>query len=153
MPRFSKAPGFYHDTRDTFGRAILYGCRYEFCRNKDDGQVNMTGDGACGRIAGNTLDFLVAGIDRINISLIAYDEILKDSIPTLERVRRCADNSDSVRVKKEIYGSSSSENYGLLMVTSRYFLPHALASFSSGKKMSMWFPLMALPVSCTSPQP
>lgn len=119
-----------------------------FCRDENNGEIDLLRNGTHRGKTGQCLNFRILRIYGVYTSGVASDEVFQYGVTSFEWIGSCANDSDSVRIEKKVhYVSSCVKSYGLMMITSRYCLPHFFASFSLGKKMSIWSPFMAAPLS------
>ncbi len=98
-----KPPGLDHNPLDAPFRAIPDGPGNQAGRDKGDGQVHRIGYLGDGTVAGQPLDLLVSGVDRIDVAFEPGDQILQDRVSALELVLGRPDDGYSLRFEKELH--------------------------------------------------
>jgi len=100
---FGKTARFDHHTGHALADAVRDRLRHGFRRNKDDGQIHRVRNGAYCRVAGQPLDFIIAGVDGADPPSVARDQVFQDRESAFEGVRGCPHHGDRLRIEEEVH--------------------------------------------------
>jgi aminoglycoside phosphotransferase (APT) family kinase protein len=105
-PGFRKSSRLNHDPLDAAPGTVSDRLDRRQRRYKNDSQVHRVRNLENRIIAGQSFNFLIARVNRINPALITRDQVFQDTVPAFELIGGCPDECNAFGFEKKIHSLS-----------------------------------------------